>query len=162
MSVRSSGFSLLVGLFSLWHWTGVQSKINQFPPSFLACRDNFPYFFLPPPVWPPHSPTWKWQCRQRGRSRAGEDSHLHFRLRPVTIFLKLDKLSSTETLKVSPQKTFIEKSCAIFFITSTSSNQVWPPPTWSYTVGCQVTLSATSSRLSPIIAAHDSAGAGLS
>lgn len=33
-------------------------------------------------------------------------------------------------------------------------------PSWSYTVGCQVTLSATSSRLSPIIAAHDSAGAG--
>ena len=117
MSVRSSGFSLLVGLFSLWHWTGVQSKINQFPPSFLACRDNFPYFFLPPPVWPPHSPTWKWQCRQRGRSRAGEDSHLHFPLRPGTIFLKQTLVNGNPktTHNKNLSKKIIEKSWAIFF-----------------------------------------------
>ena len=33
--------------------------------------------------------------------------------------------------------------------------------TWSYMVGCHVTLSATSSRVSPTITAHESAGAGL-
>ena len=33
--------------------------------------------------------------------------------------------------------------------------------TWSYVVGCHVTLSATSSRMLPTITAHESAGAGL-